>query len=67
MMVIMECHRCGKDKVYHGKGKKMDPEKGGHRFDSTPQYGTIRWVNKMMRRGNQVFLIGNLRIFVFKK
>ena len=50
-MVIMECHRCGKDKVYHGKGKKIDLEKGDHRFDDTPRYGTIRWVNKMMRKG----------------
>ena len=45
----MECHRCGKDKAYHGKGKKIDPEKGGHRFDDTPHVGTIRWVNWMMR------------------
>ena len=47
----MECHRCGKEKRYHGKGKKIDPEKGGHRFDGTPGYGSTRWVRRMMRRG----------------
>ncbi len=47
----MECHRCGKEKRYHGKDKKIDPEKGGHRFDDTPGYGSTRWVRRMMRRG----------------
>ena len=51
----MECYRCGKDKVYHGKGKKIDPEKGGHRFDDTPSYGSIRWATRRIRRGRGLY------------